>query len=57
MRMLSLAFTLMLLAATIACRSGTESIPPLRSVREGVPEDLPALGAGDFATLRLVING
>lgn len=57
MRALFLALSLMLGSATIACRSGGEYVPPLRSIGEGVPADLPALGASDFAVLRLVVNG
>ena len=57
MRMLSLALTLTLGIATIACRTGAEYVPPLRSLGEGVPADLPALEASDFAVLRLVVNG
>ena len=57
MRTLFLALTLMLGTVTIACRTGAEYVPPLRSLGEGVPADLPALGASDFAVLRLVVNG
>ena len=57
MRILSLALTLTLGVAAIACRTGGEYVTPLRSLGEGVPADLPALAASDFAVLRLVLNG
>lgn len=57
MRILSLAITLTLGIATIACRTGSEYVPSLRSLGDGVPADLPALAASDFAVLRLIVNG
>lgn len=57
MRLASTAFVLTFCILGTGCQSGGEVIPPLVSVGPGVPADLPSLGPGDFAVVRLVING
>lgn len=57
MRHTTMGLALVTLLGLAACSGGGENIPPLKPVGDGVPSDLPALASGDWAVLRLTING
>lgn len=57
MRHTTMGFALVTLLGLAACSGGGEYIPSLKPVGDGVPSDLPALGADEAAVLRLRING
>ena len=57
MRQAWMGLSLVIGIATAGCHGGGEVNPPLKSVGDGVPSDLPALASGAWAVLRLTING
>ena len=57
MRHTTMGLALVTLLGLAACSGSGEYIPPLKTVGDGVPSDLPALAADEAAVLRLTING
>lgn len=57
MRHTTMGFAIVTLLGLASCSGVREYIPPMKSVGDGVPSDLPALAADEAAVLRLTING
>lgn len=51
------AIFLFVAALAAGCGGTGERIAPLRPLGEGVPADLPALAPGQWAVVRLAVNG
>lgn len=55
--MLKLAISALFATLVAGCGGTGERIAPLRPLGEGIPADLPPLAPGQWAVMRLVVNG
>ena len=55
--MRKLAFPVLVAALVAGCGGSGENVAPLRPLGAGIPADMPALAPGQWAVVRLVVNG